>query len=102
MKRDINKAVDNAIKAIEFLKKEESMKFIENAANMIATSFKNGNKILIAGNGGSLCDSMHFAEEFSGYLEKKENLFQPWPYQTQDFFLVFQMMRGLNLFFQGR
>ncbi|OGN66025.1 MAG: phosphoheptose isomerase [Chlamydiae bacterium RIFCSPLOWO2_01_FULL_28_7] len=71
MKQEINKEIDDAIKAITFLKKTNFVNFIENSAKMIADCFKNGNKILIAGNGGSLCDAMHFAEEFSGYFRKK-------------------------------
>lgn len=71
MKKDINLAVDNAIKAISFLKQEKSVSFIENAAHMIANAFKDGKKIVIAGNGGSLCDAIHFAEEFTGYFRKK-------------------------------
>jgi D-sedoheptulose 7-phosphate isomerase len=31
---------------------------------MIVSAFKNGNKILICGNGGSAADSQHFAAEF--------------------------------------
>jgi len=34
------------------------------AANEIARAFKNGNKLLICGNGGSAADSQHFAAEF--------------------------------------
>ena len=30
-----------------------------------------GDKLLLAGNGGSLCDAMHFAEELTGYFRKK-------------------------------
>lgn len=59
MKHDIEKAIDDGIRAIEFLKREESLQFIETAAFMIAECFKEGGKILIAGNGGSLCDAMH-------------------------------------------
>ncbi len=49
--------------------------FIENGVNinktaevskLIAETFKSGNKVIIAGNGGSACDAMHFAEEFTG------------------------------------
>jgi D-sedoheptulose 7-phosphate isomerase len=71
MKSEILKAVDNSIKVIEFLKKDRCINFIEDAAKMIENTFLNSGKILIAGNGGSLCDSMHFAEEFSGYFRKK-------------------------------
>lgn len=43
--------------------------FLETAdilANQIAQCFQRGNKVLIMGNGGSACDAMHFAEEFTG------------------------------------
>ena len=36
----------------------------------MAGAFKNGNKGLICGNGGSACDAMHFAEEFTGRYRK--------------------------------
>ena len=36
------------------------------AAELIAASLKNGGKVLTCGNGGSLCDAQHFAEELSG------------------------------------
>jgi D-sedoheptulose 7-phosphate isomerase len=64
-------AIEAAIKAAEYLKKEESVFFIEKCAEMITTCFQNGGKILIAGNGGSLCDAMHFAEELTGQFRQK-------------------------------
>ncbi len=39
---------------------------IQEAATSIASAIDNGNKVLSCGNGGSLCDAMHFAEEMSG------------------------------------
>ena len=36
------------------------------AAELIAASLRNGGKVLSCGNGGSLCDAQHFAEELSG------------------------------------
>lgn len=53
--------------------------FVENESNFektaqiseeLANAYKNGNKSLIAGNGGSNCDAMHFAEEFTGRFRK--------------------------------
>ena len=32
----------------------------------MSAALKNGNKIISCGNGGSMCDAMHFAEELSG------------------------------------
>lgn len=71
METKILKAVDDGVRAIEFLKKPESVDFIRNSARMIADCFRNGNKLLIAGNGGSLCDAMHFAEELTGIFRHK-------------------------------
>lgn len=36
------------------------------ASNMIAESFRAGGRVFSCGNGGSMCDAMHFAEEMSG------------------------------------
>ncbi len=36
------------------------------AAELIGKSFENGGRIFSCGNGGSMCDAMHFAEELSG------------------------------------
>ena len=44
--------------------KEQSENSISAASSMIVSAFKNGNKILICGNGGSAADSQHFAAEF--------------------------------------
>lgn len=38
----------------------------EKIAKELADIFNNGGKVLIAGNGGSNCDALHFAEEFTG------------------------------------
>ena len=37
---------------------------IKKAASTLEAAFKNGNKVLICGNGGSAADSQHFAAEF--------------------------------------
>ncbi|MES2121803.1 MAG: SIS domain-containing protein [Chlamydiota bacterium] len=66
MRQAIENAIAEAIAAAEFLKLPSSVDFISNAALAIADCFARGNKILIAGNGGSLCDAMHFAEELTG------------------------------------
>ena len=37
---------------------------------MIANTFRHKKKVIICGNGGSCCDAMHFAEEFTGRFRK--------------------------------
>lgn len=71
MKDLILQSVDDAIRAASLLKTPVGMAFIEKAAEQIALCFKSGHKILIAGNGGSLCDAMHFAEELTGQFRHK-------------------------------
>ncbi|MBL8510080.1 MAG: SIS domain-containing protein [Betaproteobacteria bacterium] len=39
---------------------------IAEAAEVIGTSFAHGGRVFSCGNGGSMCDAMHFAEELSG------------------------------------
>ncbi|WP_270446052.1 D-sedoheptulose 7-phosphate isomerase [Fusobacterium varium] len=49
-----------------FIKEEEKRKETEKVAEALAEVFNNENKVLICGNGGSNCDALHFAEEFTG------------------------------------
>ena len=42
------------------------IKSIADAAEMMILSIKAGGKIISCGNGGSMCDAMHFAEELTG------------------------------------
>ena len=48
----------------------ESSNSINAAADMIATAFSKGNKILTCGNGGSASDAQHFAAEFVNSFSK--------------------------------
>ena len=49
-----------------FIEDEQNLKNIEQAATLLADSFKQEGKVLSCGNGGSHCDAMHFAEELTG------------------------------------
>ncbi|MFY8189881.1 MAG: SIS domain-containing protein [Bacteroidia bacterium] len=50
----------------QFLSNEANFIAIENAGKLMVEAVKNGHKILSCGNGGSMCDAMHFAEELTG------------------------------------
>jgi D-sedoheptulose 7-phosphate isomerase len=50
----------------DFLAQPSTLSSIEQAAQVMATCLQNGGKILSCGNGGSMCDAMHFAEELTG------------------------------------
>lgn len=49
-----------------FINDPETIPFIANAASIMADCLKNEGKIISCGNGGSLCDATHFAEELTG------------------------------------
>jgi D-sedoheptulose 7-phosphate isomerase len=49
-----------------FINTASALQAIENAAQLMIEALKNGNKIISCGNGGSMSDSMHFAEELTG------------------------------------
>jgi D-sedoheptulose 7-phosphate isomerase len=71
VKEKILDAIDDGIDAIRQLREPNNLEFIEQSAHMLASAFQEGNKVLIAGNGGSLCDSAHFAEELTGFFRSK-------------------------------
>ena len=50
----------------QFISDPKNMNAIEKAGNALIDAFKKGAKIISCGNGGSMCDAMHFAEELSG------------------------------------
>ncbi|KAA5536858.1 D-sedoheptulose 7-phosphate isomerase [Taibaiella lutea] len=46
---------------------------VETITNVLIEAFKNGNKVLFCGNGGSAADAQHLAAEFSGRFYKDRN-----------------------------
>lgn len=54
----------------DFLEKRTNIIVMQEISQMIAGAFKDKQKVLICGNGGSACDAMHFAEEFTGRFRK--------------------------------
>jgi D-sedoheptulose 7-phosphate isomerase len=60
-----------AIKTLQdFCQNEQNFTVTEKIAEAVAQAFKDGNKILACGNGGSACDAMHLCEEFTGQYRK--------------------------------
>ena len=69
IKSELNEAAEVLEK---FIADERNIELIQQAALLLAESFKNGGKVLSCGNGGSHCDAMHFAEELTGrYRENR-------------------------------
>nr|WP_218056003.1 D-sedoheptulose 7-phosphate isomerase [Gilliamella apicola] len=64
---DIRNELNQAKEVLtNFIADDKNLKHIQQAALLIADSFKQGGKVLSCGNGGSHCDAMHFAEELTG------------------------------------
>ncbi len=53
-----------------FLADKDLIGKIDQFVELLAKTFNSGNKIYSAGNGGSHCDAMHFAEEWTGRYRK--------------------------------
>lgn len=50
----------------EFISNAKNFESIQSAGETMVAAVKVGNKIISCGNGGSMCDAMHFAEELTG------------------------------------
>ena len=66
-KEHVLKALTEAREALDALMADDAtLEAVSLAAHRMAQAIRVGNKILSCGNGGSLCDAMHFAEEMTG------------------------------------
>ena len=54
-----------------FLNNDNNLDSIKKAAELMLKSINSGGTIFSCGNGGSMCDAMHFSQELSGYFNKK-------------------------------
>jgi D-sedoheptulose 7-phosphate isomerase len=67
----IKSIIKSSIAVKEKLLQSEALhKKIIDAVEVITTAFRNGNKVLFCGNGGSAADAQHLAAEFSGRFYK--------------------------------
>lgn len=63
----INQALRDAAEALHrLLESGQAPATTEKLAALLVERFRSGHKVMICGNGGSLCDAMHFAEELTG------------------------------------
>lgn len=53
-----------------FVEDPANVALIDQAVNTFVNSFKNNGRVFSCGNGGSMCDSLHFAEELTGRYRK--------------------------------
>jgi len=63
----VRAALDEAAAALDRLRADDAtLAHIEQAGELLASVFGAGGRAYSCGNGGSMCDAMHFAEELTG------------------------------------
>lgn len=71
----IREQFSEAKTVLEQFSTEENYALIQQAGELMANCINNGGKIISCGNGGSMSDAMHFAEELSGrYRDNRKAL----------------------------
>ena len=76
MIENIKASLKDAQDAIsKLLSNEVALLNIESAAKILIETFENGHRVFSCGNGGSMCDAMHFAEELTGRYRKNRKAY---------------------------
>lgn len=57
----------------ELIGNDKMLERIDQASKMISDALKNGGHVISCGNGGSMSDAMHFAEELTGRFRENRN-----------------------------
>jgi D-sedoheptulose 7-phosphate isomerase len=71
LKKDILAALAESAAALSRLTSDEAaLAAIESAGLALAEAFEKGGRVFACGNGGSMADAMHFAEELTGRFRK--------------------------------
>jgi len=69
----IYESLNESQKVLDEFIKPDAVELINKAATIMTRTFQNGGKVISCGNGGSLCDAAHFAEELTGrYRENRK------------------------------
>jgi D-sedoheptulose 7-phosphate isomerase len=68
----VNAAMTSAADALANLRKNDAaLAAVAAAGELLVKTFQNGGRVYSCGNGGSMCDAMHFAEELSGKFRRE-------------------------------
>jgi len=71
MMNNIKEIITKSIEVKEQILADENFLLkVQQAVDAVTEAFKNGNKVLFCGNGGSAADAQHLAAEFSGRFYK--------------------------------
>lgn len=74
-KKQIADHFSESLEILQLFNISENHEKIAEAADIMSLAIKNGNKIISCGNGGSMCDAMHFAEELTGrYRDDRQSI----------------------------
>jgi len=70
----IEENLNEALQTLQsFISHKHNIEAIESAGNIMVTALKSEKKIITCGNGGSMCDAMHFAQEMTGRFKHFRN-----------------------------
>ena len=69
----IKQIVENKVVLLNELETTGYLDLVEKAGEQMVEALKNGNKIILAGNGGSAADAQHFAGEIVGRFTMERN-----------------------------
>ncbi len=66
-RNEIQQALEQSLHALQqLMANQTALDSIEHAATLLIHTFENGGRVYACGNGGSMSDAMHFAEELTG------------------------------------
>lgn len=72
MQSIVKASLAQAAQALERLRADEAtLGDIARAGDLLVECFRHGGRVYSCGNGGSMCDAMHFAEELSGKFRRE-------------------------------
>ncbi|MFC1501013.1 SIS domain-containing protein [Elusimicrobiota bacterium] len=73
VQKEIKSLIEEHIKVSEKLLDEKTLLLIEDIADIMVDTYKNGNKVIVFGNGGSAADAQHFVAELVCRFEKNRS-----------------------------
>ena len=72
MESDIQSALQDAQRSLRSLiENKQAIQAIKKTSLLMTSALQQGSRIYSCGNGGSMCDAMHFAEELSGKFRRE-------------------------------
>ncbi len=71
MRENYRAAIDEKLSVLNALEEQGYFTVLDSVFQVIVDCYRNGHKIMMAGNGGSASDAQHFAGELMGQFEEK-------------------------------